>query len=84
MATKQLNPFTRAMLMTKHAWAVFRGKNTPRHVKLILGIGLLYIISPWDIIPEWLPVIGVLDDFALAALLISWAGGFEVNGEDSK
>ncbi|MGX9725898.1 MAG: YkvA family protein [Candidatus Electronema sp. VV] len=79
MAMKQLNPFTRAILMTKHAWAVFRAKNTPRYVKLILGIGLLYIISPWDIIPEWLPVIGVLDDFALATLLISWAGGFKAD-----
>ncbi len=84
MAMKQLNPFTRAMLMAKHAWAVFRAKNTPRYVKLILGAGLLYIISPWDFIPEWLPVIGMLDDFALAALLISWAGGFNIDEEENK
>jgi uncharacterized membrane protein YkvA (DUF1232 family) len=79
MAIKQLNPFTRAVLMAKHAWAVFRTKETPRYVKLILGLGLVYIVSPWDLVPEWLPVIGVLDDFALAALLISWAGGFKAN-----
>ena len=82
MTTKQLNPFTRAILMAKHAWAVFRAKNTPRHVKLILALGLAYIISPWDIIPEWLPIIGVLDDFALAALLISWASEFEADEEE--
>lgn len=82
MATKQLNPFTRAFLMAKHAWAVFRAKETPRYVKLILGLGLAYIVSPWDLVPEWLPVIGVLDDFALAALLISWAGGFEADGKE--
>ncbi|MCW5205493.1 DUF1232 domain-containing protein [Desulfobulbus sp. F5] len=81
MAIKQLNPFTRAVLMAKHAWAVFRAKETPRYVKLILGLGLFYIVSPWDIIPEWLPVIGVLDDLTLAALLISWASGFKVDGE---
>ena len=79
MSPKQLNPFTRAALMAKHAWAVFRAKNTPRYVKLILALGLAYIVSPWDVIPEWLPVIGVLDDFALAALLISWAGGFSAS-----
>jgi uncharacterized membrane protein YkvA (DUF1232 family) len=81
MAIKQLNPFTRAVLMAKHAWAVFRAKETPRYVKLILALGLAYIVSPWDLVPEWLPVIGVLDDFALAALLISWAGGFKTDDE---
>jgi len=81
MAKKQLNPFTRAILMAKHAWAVFRAKNTPRYVKLVLALGLAYILSPWDLIPDWLPVIGVLDDFALAALLIAWAGGFKADGE---
>jgi uncharacterized membrane protein YkvA (DUF1232 family) len=81
MAIKQLNPLTRAMLMAKHAWAVFRAKNTPRYVKLILALGLAYIILPWDLVPEWLPVIGVMDDLTLAALLISWAGGFKVDGD---
>lgn len=81
MAIKQLNPFTRVVLMAKHAWVVFRTKETPRYVKIILAMGLAYIVSPWDLVPEWLPVIGVLDDFALAALLISWAGGFEADGK---
>lgn len=81
MSPQQLNPFTRAALMAKHAWAVLRAKNTPRYVKLILALGLAYIVSPWDLVPEWLPVIGVLDDFALAALLISWAGGFKPDQE---
>ena len=82
MAIKQLNPFTRAVLMAKHAWAVFRAKETPRYVKLILGLGLAYIVSPFDLIPEWLPIIGVLDDFALAALLIAWANNFRVEGDE--
>ncbi|WP_417910025.1 YkvA family protein [Candidatus Electronema sp. PJ] len=82
MAIKQLNPFTRAVLMAKHAWAVFRAKETPRYVKLILGLGLVYIVSPWDIIPEWLPVIGVMDDLTLAALLIAWANSFRVEGDE--
>ncbi|CAK8718082.1 MAG: Protein of unknown function (DUF1232) [Candidatus Electronema aureum] len=76
-----MNPLTRAISMTRHAWHVFRAKETPRYVKLILGFGLLYIVSPWDIIPEWLPIIGVMDDLTLAALLISWASGFKVDGE---
>ena len=75
MTTKQINPFTRVVLMAKHAWAVFRAKNTPRHVKLILALGLAYIISPWDIIPEWLPIIGVLTVLPLPFLLGSTISG---------
>lgn len=81
MGMKQLNPLTRAVMMAKHAWRVFRAHDTPRYVKLILALGLMYILSPWDIIPEWLPVIGLLDDFALAALLLAWAGGFKTDDE---
>jgi uncharacterized membrane protein YkvA (DUF1232 family) len=82
MAGLPLNPFSRALGMVKHAWAVFRAKDTPRYVKLILGLGLLYIVSPWDLIPEWLPIIGVMDDLTLAALLIAWANGFRVDGDE--
>lgn len=67
------------MEMAMHAGAVFMARETPLYVKLILGSGLLYILSPYDLIPEWVPVIGVLDDLALAALLISWAGRFHVS-----
>lgn len=82
MAIKQLNPLTRVVLMAKHAWAVFRAKDTPRYVKLILGLGLLYILSPFDLIPDWLPVIGILDDVTLAALLISWANSFRSSDDE--
>lgn len=41
--------------------------------KTALVLGLLYCLSPWDVIPEWVPVLGVMDDLALAALLVAWA-----------
>ncbi len=67
--------------MVRHAVAVFLARETPLYVKLILGAGLLYAVSPYDLIPEWIPVFGVLDDLALAALLVAWANGFQVSGE---
>jgi len=76
------NPLSRAIQMAGHAVAVFMARETPLYVKLILVSGLLYVLSPYDLIPEWIPVIGVLDDLALAALLISWAGRFQVSGKD--
>ena len=67
--------------MIHHCLSVFIARDTPLYVKCILAAGLLYIVSPYDLIPEWLPVIGVLDDFALAALLIAWANGFKITKE---
>ncbi len=67
---------TRIMALLRQTVAVFTARETPLLVKLILAAGLVYVLSPWDLIPEWVPVIGVLDDLALAALLIAWANGF--------
>lgn len=70
--------------MVRHAGSVIMAKETPRHVKLILVAGLLYIISPYDLIPEWMPVIGVIDDLGMAALLVTWASRFRVSRDSGK
>ncbi len=77
----QTNILSRLVQMLPNTWAVFTSPNTPFSVKIILAAGLLYALSPYDLIPEWIPVIGVLDDLALAALLIGWANGFRIPKE---
>lgn len=48
-----------------------KGGYKPQFKNIILpGLVLVYLISPLDIIPDWLPVIGVLDDLALLAFAI--------------
>ena len=37
---------------------------------LIPGAVLLYVISPIDVIPDWIPIIGQMDDLALVLLAI--------------
>jgi uncharacterized membrane protein YkvA (DUF1232 family) len=64
--------------MLTHTKEVFLSPATPVGVKIALALGLLYTVSPYDLIPEWVPVIGVMDDLALAALLIAWANSFKV------
>lgn len=73
---KQL--FTRLWDMLVHTKDVFLSPSSPLPVKIALALGLLYILSPYDLIPDWIPVIGVMDDLALTALLITWANKFKV------
>lgn len=63
--------------MVVHARAVLLSPNTPLMVKIGLVAGLLYILSPYDLIPEWVPVLGMMDDLALACLLLAWAGRYQ-------
>ena len=37
-------------------------RDTPRTVKVLFPLALLYLISPVDLIPEAIPVLGAVDD----------------------
>lgn len=45
-------------------------RNVPWETKTALGGGLLYILSPIDGIPDFIPIIGQLEDILIAILLI--------------
>jgi uncharacterized membrane protein YkvA (DUF1232 family) len=49
-----------------------RDPEVPRSVKAGLAAFGLYLACPFDLIPDWLPVIGYLDDLALVALVGRW------------
>ena len=42
----------------------------PRGAKVLLWIGIVWIASPIDLLPEFLPVLGPLDDAVVAALVL--------------
>jgi len=43
----------------------------PSYKNVILpGLVLVYLISPIDVLPDWIPLIGVMDDLALLAFAI--------------
>ena len=46
----------------------------PRRAKIALLVAVLWVLSPIDLIPEFLPVIGPLDDVIVVALLLRYAG----------
>jgi uncharacterized membrane protein YkvA (DUF1232 family) len=46
----------------------------PRRAKLAVGLAALWVLSPIDLIPEFLPVIGPLDDIVVVVLALRYAG----------
>ena len=51
-----------------------RDPRVPRRAKIAVGIAAVWILSPIDLIPEFLPVIGPLDDVIVVALALRYAG----------
>ena len=51
-----------------------RDPRVPRSAKVVLVIAAVWVISPIDLIPEFLPVIGPLDDVVVVALALRYAG----------
>jgi uncharacterized membrane protein YkvA (DUF1232 family) len=51
-----------------------RNPAVPRRARVALLVAGLWVLSPIDLIPEFLPVIGPLDDVVVVALALRYAG----------
>jgi len=47
-----------------------KDERVPRSSKRLLGGAVLWLVSPIDLLPEFLPVLGPLDDAVVAALVL--------------
>jgi uncharacterized membrane protein YkvA (DUF1232 family) len=45
----------------------------PRRAKVVVALAGLWLLSPIDLVPEFLPVIGPLDDVVVVALALRYA-----------
>ncbi|KAB1905791.1 YkvA family protein [Micromonospora sp. AMSO31t] len=52
-----------------------RDPRVPRRARVAIVFAGLWLASPIDLIPEFLPVIGPLDDIVVVALALRYAGG---------
>jgi uncharacterized membrane protein YkvA (DUF1232 family) len=51
-----------------------RDPRVPRKAKIAIVVAGMWVASPIDLIPEFLPVIGPLDDIVVVALALRYAG----------
>jgi uncharacterized membrane protein YkvA (DUF1232 family) len=49
-------------------WYACRSPATPFPLKLAAAVTALYVVSPIDILPDWIPLVGWVDDLTLLAL----------------
>lgn len=55
-------------------------RDTPWKVKLILAAALIYLVLPYDLLPDWFLGLGIVDDFAVVSLLV-WLALRILNGD---
>lgn len=48
----------------------YSDRRTPLVAKLVIGLTVGYLLSPIDLIPDFIPIIGLLDDLIIVPLLI--------------
>ncbi len=54
------------------AWRLARDPAVPRRARLLLLGLFVYLASPLDIIPDFIPVIGLLDDLLITGIAVWW------------
>ena len=68
---KQMVEFLPACVTT--ARRLRRHPDVPRRAKVALLVAIVWVVSPIDLLPEFLPVIGPLDDVVAVILLLRYA-----------
>ncbi len=66
----------RASRLKRQVWALFlafKDPRTPLPARIIIIIAVAYAVSPIDLIPDFIPVFGQLDDLLLLPILIALA-----------
>ena len=70
----RLKPFVARMKRDALAmWFALHDARTPWTAKAVAALALLYLLSPIDPIPDFIPVVGLLDELVVLPLLVGLA-----------
>lgn len=53
-------------------WRAFWAPGTPLYLKAATLLAALYLVWPMDLLPDVIPVLGLVDDIILIPLIVSW------------
>jgi uncharacterized membrane protein YkvA (DUF1232 family) len=56
----------------RQLWDYLNSGSVSKAEKVLIVAALLYLISPVDFVPDWIPVAGLLDDAGIAALVLDY------------
>lgn len=56
----------------RQLWFALRHPEAPRWLKFGAAAIVLYVVSPLDLVPDFLPFVGVVDDLVVVPLAIRW------------
>ena len=51
----------------------YKDKRTPAIAKFLIWITVAYLLNPIDLIPDFIPILGLLDDLIIVPGLIAWS-----------
>ena len=66
---------TRIVLFRKEVaqlWKAFWAPETPFYLKAATLFVAFYLVNPFDILPDFIPLLGWVDDLVLVPLMVSW------------
>lgn len=53
-------------------WHAFRAPETPLYLKAATLFAAFYLVYPFDILPDFVPLAGWIDDIVIVPLIVSW------------
>lgn len=71
--------FLRLWQLARHVfrilWRAVRDPRRPRWLLPAVAALVVYLLSPFDLIPDFVPVFGLLDDVVIIGMVVHWLVG---------
>ncbi|TKK65546.1 DUF1232 domain-containing protein [Ilyomonas limi] len=69
---QQLQQKTKRLKQEAHVLMIaYKDKRTPVTAKILIAVTVGYLLSPIDLVPDFIPVLGLLDDLIIVPILIA-------------